>query len=96
MTIAHPHPGGTVLAVKVVPGSSREKIVGRLGERLKVAVRKPPERGAANRAVCELLAKVLAIRPTDVEVLRGNTRPEKDLLVRGLAPGEVLRRLGLG
>jgi hypothetical protein len=85
--------GGSVLALKVVPGSSRDRVVGPLGERLKVAVRKPPEKGAANKAVCELLAEALGIRPTDVSVLRGETRPEKDVLVRGLTPAEVSKRL---
>jgi uncharacterized protein YggU (UPF0235/DUF167 family) len=66
-----------------------------LGERLKVTVRKPAERGAANRALCKLLADALGVRPGDVEVLRGEGRPEKDILVRGLAPDEVSRRLGL-
>jgi hypothetical protein len=92
--IAEKHPAGTVLAVKVVPGSSRERIVGRLGERLKVAVRKPPEKGAANKSVCDLIASAMGVRATDVEVLRGQVRPEKELLVRGLSPEEVLRRLG--
>lgn len=95
MPITQPHPAGAILAVKVVPGASREKVVGPLGERLKVTVRKPPERGAANRALCKLLADALGVRPGDVEVLRGEGRPEKDLLVRGLAPDEVSRRLGL-
>ncbi|MFH0980902.1 MAG: DUF167 domain-containing protein [Planctomycetota bacterium] len=95
MPITQSHPAGAILAVKVVPGASREKVVGPLGERLKVTVRKPAERGAANRALCKLLADALGVRPGDVEVLRGEGRPEKDLLVRGLAPDEVSRRLGL-
>jgi uncharacterized protein (TIGR00251 family) len=91
-----PHPAGAILAVKVVPGASREKVVGPLGERLKVTVRKPPERGAANRALCELLAEALGVRAADIEVLRGEGRPEKEILIRGLSPEEVGRRLGLG
>jgi len=93
--IATSHPSGCVLSLKVVPGASREKIVGPLGERLKVAVQKPPEKGAANKAVCALVAKALGLRPADVRVLRGDTRPEKDLLVVGLGPEEVAKRLGL-
>jgi uncharacterized protein (TIGR00251 family) len=95
MSIATAHHEGTLLAVKVVPGASREKIVGPLGERLKVTVRKPPEKGAANAAVCQLLAKALGLREADVAVIRGEVRPEKDIVVRGLAPEEVMRRLGL-
>jgi len=87
--------GGALLAVKVVPGSSRERIVGPLGNRLKVSVREPPEKGAANRAVCALVAGALGLRAGDVDVLRGAGRPQKDLLVRGLSAAEVGRRLGL-
>jgi uncharacterized protein (TIGR00251 family) len=90
-----PHPQGAILALKVVPGASREKIVGPLGERLKVAVQKPPEKGAANKAVCVLVAEALGLRPADVRILRGETRPEKDLLISGLGPEEVAKRLGL-
>jgi uncharacterized protein (TIGR00251 family) len=95
MPIVQPCPGGAVIALKVVPGASRERVVGALGERLKVTVRKPPEKGAANKAVCALLAQALGLRSADIQVLRGETRPEKDVLVRGLAPEEVSRRLRL-
>jgi hypothetical protein len=96
MPLVQPHKNGTLLAVKVVPGASRDRIVGLLGERLKVVVRKPPEKGAANEAVCELVAAALGVRPRDIVVSRGETRPEKDLLVQGLSPQEVVARLGLG
>jgi uncharacterized protein len=94
--IATAHRDGTLLAVKVVPGASRERVVGPLGDRLKVTVQKPPEKGAANAAVCRLLAAALGLRAADVTVIRGDVRPEKEILVRGLGPEEVLRRLGLG
>jgi len=95
MAIIRSAEDGVILAVKVVPGSARERIVGPLGDRLKVAVREPPEKGAANRAVCALLAEALGLRAGDVEVLRGAGWPQKDLLVRGLSAEEVRRRLGL-
>ena len=87
-------PDGAVLAVKVVPGASRERIVGPLGDALKVAVRKPPERGEANKAVCALLADALGLRPADVQVLRGAGRARKSVLARGLSAEEARRRLG--
>ncbi len=39
------------LSLKVVPGSSRDEIVGWLGDSLKVKVKAPPEKGRANEAV---------------------------------------------
>jgi len=95
MGIVEPHPAGAVVAVKVAAGSSRQRIVGPLGERLKVAVCAPPEKGAANKAVRALVAAALEVRPADVAVLRGQGRPEKELLIRGLSAEEIRHRLGL-
>jgi len=95
MPICEPCEEGVILAVKVVPGASRDRIVGRLGERLKVAVAKPAEKGAANKAVCAVLAKAMGLRPSDIEILHGATHPEKDILLRGLTPADARCRLSL-
>lgn len=87
---------GTLIDVKVVPGSSRDRVAGPLGARLKIAVAAPPEKGAANKAAMRLLAGKLGLRAGDVELAAGPARPEKTFLVRGLAPDEVRRRLESG
>ena len=70
--------GGVKLAVKAVPGASRDRIVGPLGNALKVAVSAPPERGAANKAIIALLAERLAIHPSRITILRGQNSPRLD------------------
>jgi len=89
-------PEGTLIEVKVVPGSSRDRTAGVLGGRLKITVSRPPEKGAANQAVARVLAAALGAKPRDIEIAAGRTRPEKTLLVRGLGPEEVRRRLERG
>lgn len=79
------------LRIKVVPGSSREAIAGRLGDRLKVRVSAPPEAGAANEAVCRLLAEALGVRARDVRITAGHTRPEKTLEIDGVTQADVDR-----
>jgi len=49
------------LSLKVVPGSSRDEIVGWLGDSLKVKVKAPPDKGRANEAVVGM--DEAAIRP---------------------------------
>ena len=88
------HQEGAVLQVKVVPNSSRDAIVGPLGTALKVKVAKPPEAGAANRAVEELLAEALGVAKSRVSVVGGLTQPLKQVLVRGMAVEAVRGKLG--
>jgi hypothetical protein len=92
-------PGGrpaVLIAVKAVPGARRDEIVGPLGERLKVRVSAPPEGGKANRAICELLAGALGVKPREVTIVRGQSSPEKSLRVEGIDATEAARRLGQG
>jgi hypothetical protein len=72
------------LSLKVVPGSSRDEIVGWLGDSLKVKVKVPPEKGRANEAVVALLADRLRIDTSSISVLSGHGSPAKVVSVEGL------------
>ena len=87
--------GGVEITVKVVPGSSRDRISGPLGDALKIQVSAPPERGRANAAVAAVLSKVLGVSARDVSVIRGTTAPRKVVLVRGGSIEDVATALGL-
>lgn len=87
--------GGTRIWLKVVPGASRDRIVGVLGDALKIAVSKPPQDGAANRAVAALLASALQIPPYQVQIVHGQSNPRKEVRIIGLAPEVVAARLAL-
>jgi len=66
------------LSLKVVPGSSRDEIVGWLGDSLKVKVKAPPEKGRANEAVVALLAERLGIDASSIAVVSAATgRPRR-------------------
>ncbi len=84
---------GVALRVKVVPGASRSKVVGMLGDRLKLAVAAPPEGGKANKAVCKLIAEGLGVPGRDVEVSVGTSKPQKTLTITGLTVDGVIERL---
>ena len=86
-------PNGCCFAVKVVPGSSRDRIVGSLGQALKVAVAAPAEKGAANKALLKLLGKGLNLRPAQIQILSGQTQARKQILVIGLSAAQLRSRL---
>ena len=63
------------LNVKVVPGPSRNQIVGWLGDALKIKVTAPPEKGKANEAVIEMLADHLGISINNITIESGHSSP---------------------
>ena len=87
--LIEPAADGAILAVKVVPGASRDEIVGALGSALKVKVTAPAEKGKANEAVCSLLAGALAITKAQVQVLAGHTQPNKRIALQGVSVDKV-------
>jgi len=82
-----------MLRVKVVPGSSRTRIDGWLGDALKVRVTAKPEKGRANDAVVTLLAETLGIRRQDISISSGGTSPRKSFIINNLSDSEVRSRL---
>ena len=71
------------LTVKVVPGASRDRIVGKYGDAIKVQVSAAAERGKANEAVIELFAQALSINPAQIQIVTGHTNPRKTLQITG-------------
>jgi len=71
------------LHLKVVPKASRDRVVGWVGDRLKVHVTAAPERGKANEAVVEVLAAALGLPRSKVRILAGETSPLKTVDVDG-------------
>ena len=86
--------GGAVIAVKVVPGSSRDRIVGVLGDCLKIATAAPAQKGKANAAVAAALAEALGVARRAVELAAGQTSPRKEFLVSGLSAEALQAALG--
>jgi uncharacterized protein len=75
------HENGVLLSVRVMPGSRRNGIVGIHGDRLKIAVQAPPEKGKANEAVIEILAKALGLKSSKLRLASGATNQNKVVLI---------------
>ena len=85
---------GVILRVYVQPKARKEQIVGLHGDRLKVAVTEPPDKGKANEAVVQLVATTLRTAASNVELIRGQTSRQKDLIIRGMNLATVSAALG--
>lgn len=71
------------LHLKVIPKSSRDRVVGWVGDRLKIQVTAAPERGKANEAVTDVLAATLGIPRGRVRIVGGETSPLKTVDIDG-------------
>jgi hypothetical protein len=84
---------GVEVSIKVVPGASRNAIVGVLGNELKIAVCAPPEGGKANAAVQQTLADAMGIKSSAVSITHGASQPRKRAQLAGVTPEEARKRL---
>jgi uncharacterized protein (TIGR00251 family) len=78
------HRAGVVLPVRAQPGAKRDEIRGEQDGELKVAVTQAPEKGKANKAIIELLARRLRLRKSQVELLAGANGNHKRFLILGV------------
>jgi len=77
--------GGVIIPVKVVPGSSRDKVVGVLGDSLKITTSAAPEKGKANAAITKILATAMGVDRNSVTLTSGPTNPRKEFRVDGIS-----------
>ena len=82
------------IALRVQPKARRSQVTVTEAGTVTVRVTAAPERGKANAAVVEVLARALSVPTSAVEIVRGHGARDKVLLVQGLTLEEAFRRLG--
>ena len=83
-----------LLPVRAQPGARSAGIRGEQDGALKVSVTQAPEKGKANKAILELLAKQLRLRKSQLELISGETSHQKRFLVRDIKADELQQRIG--
>lgn len=81
------------IEVRLQPRASRDELVGVREGVLHARVCAAPVDGAANRALCRLIARGAGVAPSRVEVIRGGHGRLKLVRVSGLRPQELLDAL---
>ena len=84
----HPAPGGVLVDVRLTPRGGRDAIEGvacRADGRLvlKARVRAAPTEGAANAALCRLLADAVGVAPSQATLVAGAKAREKRVRISG-------------
>jgi len=68
-----------IFAIKAQPGASQNKIVGLLGDALKIAIAAPAVEGAANKELVKFLSKTFKVPKSSIEFVGGETSKQKRL-----------------
>lgn len=84
---------GYVFFVKVIPKSRKTGFDGWEEGRLKIKLHSPPERGAANRELVEMLAEALGVKKGQIEILSGETSRIKKVAVDAAVDPKKLLKL---
>jgi len=82
-----------VIKVKIVPGSSKNKIVGTYDDRLKIAITAPPVEGKANKKCISYLAKYFNVAKSRIEIISGQTSKNKLIKIYDICQEEFLDKI---
>jgi uncharacterized protein (TIGR00251 family) len=85
--------GACIVPVYVTPRAGKSEVAGERGGALWVRLAAPPVDGAANKALLDLLTKLLDVPGSAVRLLSGASGRQKRVAVSGLLPDQVRRRL---
>lgn len=88
-----PHEAGAILPVRAQPGARKNAVLGERAGALRVAVSAAPEKGKANAAIALVLAEALALKPSQVRLLSGETARDKRFLIAGVTTDLLRARL---
>jgi uncharacterized protein len=77
------------LTVKVIPFAQKDELVSIRRDGISIQVACGPEEGQANKAVIDLVAQALNIKPYQVTLLKGHYKPFKTVQVAGFDQSEL-------
>jgi len=80
-----------LIDLKVIPGASKDEVVGILGQALKIKVTTAPENGKANKACEKLLAKFFQTKKQAVTIVSGMTSTTKTVKIENISKETISR-----
>lgn len=78
-----------LVAIRLQPRASRDRVQGKRGEAIAIQLKAPPVDGAANTALLCFVAERLGVNRSAVELVRGSTSRSKWIRVEGWTVDQV-------
>lgn len=82
-----------IINVKLIPRSSRNEIIGKENDGIKIKLTAPPVDGRANTALVQFLANELGVPKRDIEIVSGERSRKKSIRINGISTEKVKRIL---
>ncbi len=82
-----------IIKVKIVPGSSKNKIIGAYNDALKITITAPPIEGKANKKCITYLAKYFDVAKSKIEIISGRTSKNKLIKIYDISKKEFLDKI---
>ncbi len=81
------------LVVLVEPHAATDAVVGRDGDGIKVQVVGEPGESKSNKALVEMVANAVGVKPFQVTLTKGHYQTRKTVQIQGVSPDELQMRL---
>jgi uncharacterized protein len=85
--------GGVQFAIRVIPGASKNEVVGIQDGALKIKLTAPPVEGKANKACIDFLTRLLGMRRSALAIASGEKSRKKIVTIDGMNLRELEERL---
>ncbi|GAI24606.1 unnamed protein product [marine sediment metagenome] len=82
-----------IIRTKIIPGSSKNKIIGIFADTLKIAIAAPPVEGKANKKCISYLSKHFDIAKFKIEILSGKNSRNKLIKIYNINQNYFLEKL---
>ena len=82
-----------IIKVKIVPGSSKNKIIGAYDDALKISITAPPVEGKANKKCIAYLAKYFDVAKSKIEIISGKNNKNKLIKIYDINLKEFLDKI---
>lgn len=70
-----------LLRLRLTPKSSRDQVLGLMGDRIKVSITAAPIDGKANKHLLKLLSKMFKVAKSNITIVSGETDRDKTMCI---------------